>query len=229
MQLNEVMHQVKLAFRANIKPGAILWALMLLFFMAYATNANFSAGLGKVSAYKISVGYPFSFGVYVLFAAIMPEILKIIFFQKGRATLQNLNNLIFVGLIFGVIGIISDIFYSYQAMWFGEGNNLRTLLYKAFVDQFMYSPVANFILVAIFFLRENGIRLEVITRVLSVQFVFAKVLPVAVAGWCVWIPGVMLVYSMPTALQLPVASIILCFWVMIFSFVAAQKPESVSI
>lgn len=224
MPVVETISQIKMAFKANIKPGAILWVFMLLFFAANATSATFSSGLGRVSALKSSVGYPFSFGVYVLSAALLPEILKIIFFQQGKTNAKNLHNLLFVGLLFGCIGIITDIFYSYQALWFGEGNGLQTLLFKAFVDQFVYSPVANFLLVTIFFLRENGIRAEAMRRILTPQFALVKVLPVVVAGWCVWIPGVMLVYSMPTTLQLPVASLILCFWVLIFSFVAEQKP-----
>lgn len=214
---------------ANIKPGAILWLFMLIFFAAYATNAGFSSWLGKVSALKTAIGYPFSFGVYVLFAAFLPEMLKIIFFQKFRATVQNLYNFFFVGLLFGFIGIVTDIFYGFQALWFGETGGLESLLLKAFVDQGLYSPVANFLLVSIFFLRENGIRKEVVKNILTAQFALAKVLPVVVAGWCVWIPGVMLVYSMPTALQLPVASLILCFWVLIFTFVATQKPVTENI
>lgn len=226
MPLKEATAQIRQAFMANIRPGAILWLFMLIFFVAYATNESFSSWLGKVSALKTSIGYPFSFAVYVLFAAFLPETLKILFFQKGRVTGQNFRNFVFVGLLFGMIGIITDIFYGFQALWFGETGGLQSLLLKAFVDQGLYSPIANFILVSIFFLRENGIRKEVVKNILTAQFALAKVLPVVVAGWCVWIPGVMLVYSMPTALQLPVASLILCFWVLIFTFVASQKPTA---
>lgn len=225
MPFSEVIAQIKQAFKANVKPGVILWVFMLIFFAFYATNAAFSAGLGRVSALKLSVGYPFSFGVYVLFAALLPEIFKIIFFQKRKVSVQNLHNLIFVGLLFGMIGIVTDIFYGYQALWFGEKDDLKTLFCKAFVDQGLYSPVANFLLVSIFFLRENGIKTAAMKTILTAEFALIRVLPVIVAGWCVWVPGVMLVYSMPTALQLPVASLILCFWVLIFSFVAEQKPE----
>lgn len=223
MPLKEAIIPIKLAFKANIKPGIILWLFMLIFFAAYLMNPAFNAGLGRVSALKISVGYPFSFAVYVLSAALMPEILMIIFFQKGRIAVKNLQNFAFVGLLFGVIGILTDIFYSYQALWFGETGGLKSLLFKALVDQGLYSPVANFLLVSIFFLRENGIKKEALASIITLQFLLAKVLPVVVAGWCVWIPGVILVYSMPTALQLPVASLILCFWVLIFTFVAGPK------
>lgn len=229
MLIKKAMHEIKLAFRANFKPGAILWVLMLIFFAAYATSANFSDWLGKVSALKISIGYPFSFGVYVLFAALMPETLKIIFFQKWKITIQNLYNLIFVGLVFGMMGIITDIFYGYQALWFGEANNLRTLTFKTLVDQGLFGPTANYFLVSIFFLRENGIESGILRKILTAQFALVKVMPVVVAGWCVWIPGVIIVYTMPTALQLPVASLILCFWILIFTFVAEKKPESAQV
>jgi hypothetical protein len=222
MPFREAITPIKQAFKANIKPGVILWFFMLTFFAAYLTNPAFNEGLGRVSALKTSVGYPFSFAVYVFSAALLPEILIVFFFQKGRVAVKNFYNFVFVGLLFGIIGIFTDIFYSYQALWFGE-TGLKSLLLKAFVDQGLYSPVANFLLVSIFFLRENGIRKDVITSILTLKFAIAKVLPVVVAGWCVWIPGVMLVYSMPTALQLPVASLILCFWVLIFTFVAGPK------
>ena len=51
------------------------------------------------------------------------------------------------------------------------------------------------------------------------DFAFEKVFPVAVAGWCVWIPGVLLVYSMPPLLQIPVAVFIQVFWVLLFTTV----------
>jgi hypothetical protein len=35
----------------------------------------------------------------------------------------------------------------------------------------------------------------------------------------VWIPGVLVIYFMPTALQFPVASLVLVFWILIFKFV----------
>lgn len=223
--LKKVLHQIKLAFKANLKPGFILWIFMLVFFVAYATNTAFVVALGKVSAFKISVGYPFSFGVYVLFAALMPEILKIVFFQKRQIKRENLYNLIFVGLVFGFLGVLTDIFYGYQVTWFGEDNDLRTLSLKAFVDQAIYGPAANYFLVSVFFLRESKIKLEALKNIFTTKFAFDNVLPVVIAAWCVWMPGVILVYSMPTDLQLPVCSLILCFWVLIFTFVAKTSPE----
>jgi len=44
-----------------------------------------------------------------------------------------------------------------------------------------------------------------------------------VAGWCIWIPGVSLVYFMPSALQFPIAVLIQCFWVLIFTVI--NKPR----
>jgi hypothetical protein len=41
-------------------------------------------------------------------------------------------------------------------------------------------------------------------------------MPILVAVWCVWVPGVLVIYFMPTALQFPVASLVLSFWILIF-------------
>ncbi|MFZ5949460.1 MAG: hypothetical protein ACOYXC_02050 [Candidatus Rifleibacteriota bacterium] len=223
MNLHESLQKTKTAFKANLKPGAILWVLMLLFFAAYAMNESFRSGLERISHLKTSIGYPFSFAIYVLFAALLPEILKVFFVQKEKFNRKNLENFVFVGIVFGFIGIVTDVFYAYQAHWFGEQNNLRTLILKASVDQGIYSPIANYLLVSLFFFRENGLRHEVMRTIFTIQYLSGKILPVVVAGWCIWIPGVMLVYSMPTPLQLPVAALILCFWVLIFTFVASHN------
>lgn len=221
--MKETLQQTKQAFKRNIGPGSVLWVFMLAFFVIYVKNESFRNGLEKVSLMKSEIGYPFSFAVYVISAALLPEILKIVFFQKCRISRENLYNFAFFGVVFGFCGILTDVFYNYQAIWFGSDNKLTTLLLKALIDQGVYSPIANFLLIAIFFWRENRFATSVFAQIFTPGFIASRLLPVVVAGWCVWIPGVMLVYSMPTQLQLPVASLILCFWVLIFSFFAQPQ------
>jgi hypothetical protein len=40
--------------------------------------------------------------------------------------------------------------------------------------------------------------------IFTVDFVFEHIFPVTVAGRCMWIPGMSLVYFMPSPLQLPI-------------------------
>jgi hypothetical protein len=91
------------------------------------------------------------------------------------------------------------------------------------LDQFVYSPVTNFAIIAMLAWRDDGFRSRIWLRVVSLDFLRSQYLPVLVALWCVWIPGVMVIYLMPTALQFPVASMILSFWVLIFKFMRAKE------
>jgi len=36
---------------------------------------------------------------------------------------------------------------------------------------------------------------------------------------CIWIPGVCLIYFMPSELQIPIAALIEAFWVLVFTVV----------
>jgi len=130
MPFKEFISQIKQAFKANLKPGAILWFLMLIFFLAYASNRTFSDALGEVSIFKKSIGYPFSFGVYILFAALMPEALKILFFQKRRVVIKNLYNIVFFGLVFGVLGVMTDIFTAIKLSGLAKQTILKHCLLK---------------------------------------------------------------------------------------------------
>jgi len=86
-------------------------------------------------------------------------------------------------------------------------------------DQFVYSPVSNFGIVALFAWREGGFRRSALRQLGTREYFMQQYLPVLIAMWCVWIPGVLVIYFMPTALQFPVASLVLVFWILIFKFV----------
>jgi hypothetical protein len=211
------------AARANLRPGMLLWSLLLLFLLVYLGSAGFRGLLQQVADFKSRVGYPFSFMVYALFGALLPELLRIVFFQRCRCTVENLRNFLFGFLIWGLCGILGDFFYRCQALWFGPGNDWRTLMTKVAVDQLVYSPLVNSTAFSIFTWRAAKFGCSVWREILSVKFFLQKIFPLLVACWCIWIPGVTLVYFMPVPLQLPVASLILCFYVLVFTFLHKQE------
>jgi hypothetical protein len=47
-----------------------------------------------------------------------------------------------------------------------------------------------------------------------------SVLPVVVNNWCVWLPAVVVIYTMPLALQLPFQNLVLCFWALVLAFMS---------
>ncbi|EIP98225.1 hypothetical protein OpiT1DRAFT_02677 [Opitutaceae bacterium TAV1] len=226
MNLRDSLKTAGKAARANLRPGVVLWIVLLVFLLSYLASGDFRVVLQHVADFKTRVGYPFSFCIYVLFAGFLPELLQVVFFQHGRATRQNVRNFLFGSLVWGLAGIGSDWFYRCQTVWFGAGNEWQTMAKKLVVDQLGYSPVANGLILIIFAWREAGFSASAWRKIFSGDFFREKYFPLIVAVMSVWIPGVLVVYFMPPALQLPVAAIIICFWVLIFTFMSGKKTAS---
>jgi hypothetical protein len=212
------------AIKTNIKPGILLWVLLVLFGIGYTTVPGFNHGLMKLAELKLKWGHISSFIAYSFAAALFPEILKILFFQKGKAKKENIRNILFGIVLFGLAGIITDIFFSTVQVWlYGNGSDLATVLKKTVTDQFSFSPMICTVVLLFLMWKENDFQVNTKQEFSFSMFFKEKLIPLYVAMWLVWIPGVALVYFMPTALQLPISSFILCFWALIISFMSLKK------
>ena len=112
------------------------------------------------------------------------------------------------------------------AIWFGNGNSWPVLLKKIFVDQFIYSLFwsnpFNAVATRWYALRYSGTKLW---GELDMNFLTERVLPIAITGWLFWIPGVLLIYSMPTPLQVPLFIFATAIWGILLPAVAKQEQE----
>ncbi len=224
MKFRSAFRQAAAAARENIRPGLMLWACMLVFLGLYLWNEPTRRVLAHVAEIKLAWGYVFAFVSYVIAAALMPELLRIFFFQRGRARWRNVTNFLGAAPMWGFLGMTVDLLYRSQAVWFGTGSDLRTILCKLAVDQLLYSPfVSAPVVVSWLYWRDRGFRGSAAREIFTTDFAFERIFPIVVAGWCVWIPGVSLVYFMPSLLQLPTAVIIQVFWVLIITTLAERK------
>ena len=206
------------AAKANLLPGLLLQCLMLVFFSLYIAHEGTKQFLGEVANMKQEAGYAFSFFSYVIAGALLPELLRIGFFQSGKPTRRNLRLFLTAIPLWGGMGMLVDLLYRLQSGWFGTGHGWETILYKVLVDQLLFSPfISAPIIVGWLLLRDHRFHPSAWKKIFCAGFVFEKVFPVVVAGWCVWVPGVVLVYFMPSLLQIPVAVIIQVFWVLIIT------------
>lgn len=217
-----VFQQVRMAIVANMRPGFVLWCMLAALLLGNATIPAVATGLAQWGAYKQAGGFLAAFLSYVVFAVLVPEVLSHLVLRQ-RWTRRAVVDMAYAGLVFGCIGITVDLFYALQVSLFGDANDLQTIVKKMLLDQFVYSPVTNFTVIAMLAWRDDGFRSRSWVRVVSLDFLRSHYLPVLVALWCVWIPGVMVIYLMPTALQFPVASMILSFWILIFKFMRAKE------
>lgn len=210
------LQQVQLAVKANLLPGMVLWAALGLFLLAYALSPVVQDSMAAWVSIKAHGGLAFAFGSFVTFAVLLPEALdQLVLRKKGT----GLAELLYAVVVFGSLGVTVDLFYGLQAVWFGEGSDWATILKKTVVDQFVFAPVTQFIVLALFQWRDNRFEARTWAHVWTAEFWVQQFLPVQIALWCVWIPSIMAVYFMPTTLQFPVMSVILTFWMLIFRFI----------
>ena len=220
MKLKAAFHRAIQAIRANILPGLLLQSLMIVFLALYVTHDGTRQFLAQIESIKQEAGFFFTFASYAISAAILPELLAIGFFQQCRITRRNIRNMLTGIPAWGLIGIMVDLFYRGQMLWLGAGQNWQTVISKMLVDQFLFSPlICTPITVAYFLWRDWGFRKSAFSQIFSLSFFPERVIPVQAAGWVIWIPGVCLVYFMPSGLQIPIAVLIQTFWVLVFTMV----------
>lgn len=210
--------------KANFLPALVVQVAMLLMLIAYYRHAGTQEWLERVADLKERAGYIFVCASAMLAAAIIPESLRILFFQKGRLERRNLTNLAFTLPFWAFMAITVDLFYKAQATLFGHGADPQTIAIKVLVDQFAYAAFfASPFTCILYDWKHNGYRFSGMGRVLSLDYYKQFVFPVLFANWCVWIPMICVIYCLPLALQFPLFCLALSMWVLIYTWMSENK------
>lgn len=191
---------------------------MLALLGAYYLNPTAHAILEALAAYKERCGFAFVLIAAILAGAVVPEIFLIAFFQRCQVRKQNVRNLLFTIPIWAVDGALVDVLYRSEAAWFGNVVTLPVVAAKVFVDQFGY----NIFFAAPFGIltyewKNEGFTWSSLGRSLRWPHFRDKLVPTIIATWAVWIPMTAIIYSLPLALQFPLFSLALVFWVLLLT------------
>ena len=212
------------AARANFIPGLIVQGAMLFVVLAYFFHEPARGMLGQFALLKARWGYGFAFAAGALAGGVLPEVLNVLVFQRGRLRRENLANLLFGILYWGSQSMVVDAFYRLQAEIFGAQAGFATVAKKVLVDQFVYNPLyAAPFAMACFEWKNQGYRFAGLSRVCTLRFYRDKIFPALLATWGVWIPLVCMIYSLPPLLQNPIFSLALTFWSMLFTWITRQR------
>ncbi len=207
------------AARANLWPALLIQALMLALLLAYDFSPATHRALGQLAEYKARHGWTFVLSAAVLAGAIVPEIFLVVFFQGGRPTRRNLRNLLFTIPIWALDGSLVDLLYRSEAAWFGNVVTVPVVLAKICVDQFGYNPFfAAPFGVLTYEWKNSGFTWESLGRGFSWAQYRERIVPTLLATWAVWIPLMAIIYSLPLALQFPLFSLALTFWVLLLTY-----------
>jgi hypothetical protein len=214
------------AARANLIPGLIIQAVMLTVVLAYYWHEPTRVLMDVLAQWKTALGYLFSVPLAMVAGALLPEVLRVLVFQRGILRRENFEHLLFAIIFWGFMGACVDTLYRLQAMWFGTVPTFPVLLKKVAVDQFIYNPFwATPISVWAYEWKNRGYVADGMSSFLSLTFYRKQIFPTLIATWGVWIPLVTIIYSLPSSLQIPLFGLALTFWVLILTYITARAPE----
>ena len=207
------------AARANLAPALLIQAVMLALLIGYYSSPAVARLLNELAEYKQRHGLTFVVLAAVAAGALVPEIFLIVFFQHGRPNRRNLRNLCFTVPIWAFDGSLVDLLYRSEAAWFGNVVTLPVVVAKIIVDQFGYNPLfAAPFGVLTYEWKNTGFSLESLGRGFTWDHYRDKIVPTLLATWAVWIPLMAIIYSLPLALQFPLFSLALTFWVLLLTY-----------
>jgi hypothetical protein len=213
------------AARANLVPGLIVQAAMAAVVCAYYFYSPAREWFAGLELLKQRWGYGYSLVSGVLAGAVLPEILALLVFQKGRITRENWERLVFLACYWGGQSMVVDAFYRFQGVLFGTQVDVVTVAKKMVIDQLIYTPFyANMTAMFCFEWKNRGYRFAGLWgRVASREFFRSTMFPSLVANWVVWIPVVAMIYSLPSLLQLPLQNLALTFWSLLLTWITRRK------
>ncbi|MFL6695791.1 MAG: Mpv17/PMP22 family protein [Vitreoscilla sp.] len=210
------------AARQNAIPAAVLQTLTLALLLGYYRWTPVHELLERLLRLKLAWGAGYSFVAGALFAGVLP---RLVLRLKGVGGRSFLAELAFACLFWGWRSVEVDLFYRWQAHWFGAAADWQTVLAKTAVDQLLYSPLWAVPEIALAFeWKEAGFSWRRARERLDRDFFMTR-LPAAMLGNAmVWLPAVIAIYFLPSALQLPVSNFVGSFWVLLMIVLLQRKP-----
>lgn len=212
------------AARANVVPGLIVQSLMLAVLLAYYFYPPTRLWLDQLAAVKSRWGYGYTAVSSMVAGAVVPELLRILVFQRRSVKRENFFNLLFTLPFWCFMGLVVDFFYRCQAGWFGSEASFLVVAKKVVVDQFLYNPLfAAPFTTWLYDWKNRGYRLHAIRQYFTATYYREVVVPTLFATWGVWIPIVSILYSLPSLLQIPLFGLALSLWVMLYTWMSEQR------
>jgi hypothetical protein len=211
--------------RANLRPGLALQAFALTLVLLYYFWPPATARMDALAAWRIEVGLVSSMISTALFGGLIPWL----YLRLNPAThaRYDFSQGMVLTAFWGYKGIEIDLLFRFQAAVVGTGNDPLTVFIKACVGQLVYNPLlaAPGMWLAYAFIEARFRLGPVITRVRRPGWYMGQLLPLMIANFGVWAPAVVLIYLLPTALQLPLQNLVLCFFTLMVAHLAQTQPD----
>ncbi len=210
--------------RKNARAGFVLQAFAAFIVVAYFVSEPVRRALGSVGALRVEYGLVFSVVSTVLSGAVVPYL---VLAGSGRLKPEQRASEAAFQLVFWIWRAVEvDYLYRVQAYMFGAEASPSVVVAKVAFDQFVYNPFWVVPLQTFLFLwKGEGFSLSNVRSALRRRSFLERYVVGLLTSFAVWLPAVSAIYSMPTALQLPLCNIVLCFWCLLLSFVSSDEAK----
>jgi hypothetical protein len=208
--------------KRNALPGLALQVFALALVLLYYFSPGARPGFETVAGWKTQFGFAYSALSTAIFGGLIPFLVLWASgsIKEGRWRAE----LLFYLLLWGYRGVEVDLFYRLQTFIFGDGASLAVVLPKVLLDQFVYSIFIAAPSQVVFFLwKDRSFSFAAIKPDLNFTYMISAVANVVFSQWMVWIPAVSIIYCLPAALQIPLFNLVVCFWVLLLTFVTQRS------
>lgn len=218
--------------RANLMPGLLLWAVGTALVLTYALVPAARPAYDRVEGWQRDWGLWFSAISTGLCGAVLPWLFLL---GLGRIPRHERARQLAFLLVFWIYrGLEVAYFYRFQGWLFGEARtadgsvDYGIVLAKMAFDMLVYTAFWSIPTTTLVYRwwEDCGGDFARFRASIDRELFTVRMPALILAAWMVWAPSVCLVYSLPAALQVPIFSIVLCFWVLLVAVVAGRRPAS---
>jgi len=212
--------------RANLVPGLILQLFALALVLAYYFHPPTRALCGRLAVFRTEQGFIYSLVSTSFFGGMLP-CLYMKLSPSTRRRYDFKQNLLLI-LFWAYKGVEVDLWYRLLAHFVGADASLRTVLIKTFLDQFVACPLFFVpVTVVIYTLCESHFDVAaLVADVRAPGWYRRKVPSMLISNLGVWTPTVCIIYSLPSALQIPLFNIVLCFFTLLLAHISRQDKTA---
>ncbi len=220
-----ILSTIAAVFRQNRVPCRVLNLFAVALVTSYYQIPALAGFWESVGDFKTHWSFVFSCVSTMFAAAVLPT-----FIQMAMGTPPadgRWKRLALLMLFWGYRGMEIDLFYRFQSWLFGNGHDARTLITKVVFDQIVMSPIW-FVPTYVIALRwvEMGASWSRTRPTLNREFWTRTCPMVLITNWLIWIPAVALIYSLPAALQFPLFTFVMCFFILVVTVMTRRKNEA---
>ncbi len=210
------------SLRLNLLVGSLIWSFAAILVVAYYQVPVVTTTLQKLVEFRHRTGLIYAMISSGLFAGLLPLLVSSLGKTSNRYAIGQVTLLT---LFWALKGIELEYFYQLQGFVFGTDQEVSTILFKLLVDQFIYCPLWAIPTIGIMlFWVGSQYNLKTLLAEIAIPSAYQKhLLPLLLTSWAVSIPSVALIYSLPTALQLPLANLTQCFSAILFVTLNQRK------